>query len=514
MKTVSFKIVMALLLVVSFVYLACNKKELNVPPVTVTELSYFKTESEFRRAAIGAYASIIDYYSAANHGGGSGGTGGSAMFEIWFKPADDISTTNTKGDIWEYFGGLDPSASKLDQAYRSSYIMIGRANKVLVKLHEADPAIFVTPGLREAFEGEMLFLRSFAHYMLWNLFGTAPVDTIVVTSQDQIGLPSSTGNELLEQAITDLTKATAQLPESWPETETGRITKNAALGLLGKILVFKASSEKNPAAYQSAVDAFNQITGLSLTEDFYDNFKEETENNSESLFEFQAGKNISGNGGNTWLANDACDCGTAGTSFQMFYEGNNGGSSNGIWRPTPKLISAFEAGDPRMEVTIDPDPATPRKFIKYVVGGDKNDGSPEISINNFRILRYADVLLLKAEAILKSGGSKSDAIAAINDIRTRARNGGTVPADFSTVETDETTIMQWIMDERLRELAGEGQRWFDLRRWHMAGYITLDNSFFGSLNPGDMEFDTKYLYFPIPLTETSRNVNIVQNPGY
>jgi len=131
-----------------------------------------------------------------------------------------------------------------------------------------------------------------------------------------------------------------------------------------------------------------------------------------------------------------------------------------------------------------------------------------------QIVCYADVLLLKAEAILKSGGSKSDAIAAINEVRARARNGGTVPADFPTAETDETTIMQWIMDERLRELAGEGQRWFDLRRWNMAGYITLDNAFFGSLNPGDMEFDAKYLYFPIPLTETSRNVNIVQNPGY
>ena len=90
------------------------------------------------------------------------------------------------------------------------------------------------------------------------------------------------------------------------------------------------------------------------------------------------------------------------------------------------------------------------------------------SLNNVRILRYADVLLLKAEAILQSGGSTSAAIDLINDVRTRARNmvaGGTEPANFSTAETNKNTIMQWIMDERLRELGAEGGRWFDVRRW-------------------------------------------------
>ena len=100
-------------------------------------------------------------------------------------------------------------------------------------------------------------------------------------------------------------------------------------------------------------------------------------------------------------------------------------------------------------------------------------------MNNYRILRFADVLLLKAEAVLQSGGSTSDAIGYINQVRTRARlfrPAGVEPANFSTAETDKTKIMQWIMDERFRELAGEGQRWFDLRRWHMQGIISLDNA--------------------------------------
>jgi hypothetical protein len=70
------------------------------------------------------------------------------------------------------------------------------------------------------------------------------------------------------------------------------------------------------------------------------------------------------------------------------------------------------------------------------------------------------------------------------------------------------------MDERLMELAGEGQRWIDIRRWALAGQITLDNAFFSSAIPGDMGFESKNLYFPIPTGETDANPNITQNPGY
>lgn len=134
------------------------------------------------------------------------------------------------------------------------------------------------------------------------------------------------------------------------------------------------------------------------------------------------------------------------------------------------------------------------------------------------MLRYADVLLLKAEAILQSGGSTAEAIDNINLVRTRARNmvsGGTVPANYSTSETDKTTIMNWIMNERLIELAGEGQRWVDLRRWAMQGIITLDNAFFSSNTASTMSFQSpKHLNMPIPNSETDVNPNITQNTGY
>ncbi len=84
---------------------------------------------------------------------------------------------------------------------------------------------------------------------------------------------------------------------------------------------------------------------------------------------------------------------------------------------------------------------------------------------------------------------------------------------MSTAETNENTIMQWIMDERLRELAAEGHRWFDLRRWSLAGYITLNNTFFSSVR-SDVGFEPYNINFPIPDAETSRNANVIQNDGY
>jgi hypothetical protein len=180
---------------------------------------------------------------------------------------------------------------------------------------------------------------------------------------------------------------------------------------------------------------------------------------------------------------------------------------------TTKLLNSFDPNDPRLPYTLSSDD----RSIKKYVTDDKLDQSGVGSVNNVRILRYADVLLLKAEAILQSGGSTGEAIGLINQVRARARNmvtGGTAPADYATTEADKTTIMNWIIKERLLELAGEGQRWIDLRRWQMEGVISLNNAYFSS-NTSTMSFQLpKNLDLPIPNTETDVNPNVKQNRGY
>jgi hypothetical protein len=509
MKKIYYKLIAVLLLVVT--YVACSTKVLDIPYSLPSEASSFTVEGDFKTATVGVYAVITDFYSST-----STTASGSYSGEARLLPSDDLTLGD--GRALETFSGLNPGNGKITQNYSSAYVMATRANTLLQKLRVAPDNIFGTPAAKNTYKGEALFLRAWAHYMLWNLFGTAPLDTVRALSNDQL-LPKSTqGNQLLDQAISDLQLAVTLLPASWDAANLGRVTSNSAKAMLGKCLVFRGTVAKSTVDFQAATTAFSGISGVSLVPRFGDNFDYHTENNSESLFEFQAG--IAPVSQNAWLANGFGNLGASGSFLGMYDPGNGtatGIVGNQLFRPTTKLKAAFEAGDPRIPFTFT-DNSSGGVINKYVLAGQNIYDGAVLSLNNWRILRYADILLLQAEALIQSGGSAATAIGYINQVRTRARNmvtGGTVPANFSSTETDKTKIMQWIMDERMRELGGEGERWFDVRRWRLGGVIgTLDNAFFSSTAPTLMAWDDHYLYFPIPSTETSKNPNVVQNAGY
>jgi starch-binding outer membrane protein, SusD/RagB family len=506
MKRITIKVGMVLL-VICAINLTCHKNPLNVPSPTATELTYFTTPSAFNSAVLGTYAALTDFYSSSNESGSGQWEG-----EVVWLPGDDL-TNGTAQPYEDFSNGINPSEPFVGDFFNTCYLLLGRANTVLQQIAKVQPGVFSDPTLENSYQGEALFLRAFGHYQLWNIFGTAPLDTVVATTTAQLNAPSSKGTELLDQAITDLTLAATLLPPSWDPADLGRATANSAYGLLGKCLVFRASVNKSAADYQAALAAFSKITGVSLTTNYEDNFNVGKENNPESLFEYQAGASTSGFT-NAWLANDQCNCGVASAYWQIFGEPGQTASYMGgnLYYATAKLVGIFDAGDPRLPLTYNPADST---ITKYVLN-NLPDGAAN-SDNNVRILRYADVLLLEAEATLQGGGSPATAIGYINQVRTRARlmvAGGTVPANLDATVTDPGTIMQWIMDERLRELSCEGGRWYDLRRWTLGGTITLSNAFFSSSEPQRMNWDSHYLYFPIPLGETSKNPLITQNPGY
>lgn len=483
--------------------LSCSRNYLNNPAVNPTESDYFTTELEFTNGVYGVYARLTDLYNF------NGGTA-NVIWPVSYLEGDDL--TNTSQDAFEHFGQLEPGNARGDRYFNRLYQLIGRANVMLQKF-EQEQGVYTTAGLKNTHKGEVLFLRGFAFFYLWNSFGKAPLVTQRVTTTAELNQPESKGTELLDQAIKDFSEAATLLPSSWDAANKGRVTSNSAYGMLGKSLVFRGTVNKTVADLTAAVEAFNKITGVSLVVNFSDNFAFDTENNAESLFEFQASQP---GFDNVWLPNEFDGAiGTMSAYWGFYYTGNNHNNDNIHYIATAKLVNIFEAGDPRKNATLDP----ADNAIKKYVSRDQNSNSGVGSVNNPRILRYADVLLLKAEAILQSGGSTMEAINLINQVRTRARNmisGGTVPADLLTAETNKTTILQWIMDERLRELAAEGQRWFDLVRWHRAGYITLNNAFFSAVNSSAMGFIApKHLLLPIPLTEMDKNPNISgNNPGY
>jgi hypothetical protein len=503
MKFNILKIAILIIGAVVFINLSCNKSHLDLLPHGPTEQSYFTQESDFTKAVLGIYAKMNDLFWF-------NGGAGSSTISIFILPGDDI-TTNNSTEEFEQFGPLEPSSGRVNYFYATWYQLIYRANVVIQKTAEVADGIYTTPGLKAYHEGEAYFLRGFAFFYLWNYFGTSPLDTVRITSSDQFTPPGTTGTQLLDQAISDFQLASQLLPVSWDEANRGRATQNSAYGMLGKSLVFRASATNNSPDYTEAIAAFNKISGVDLTANFEDNFSVNTENNNESLFEYQSTQAFGFN--NVWLSNDFDNAVGNLSVYWGFYDNNFSLFGASPYFATTKLLNAYDAADPRRDITLNPDDRTVRKYVT----DNKIDQSGVGSVNNPRLLRYADVLLLKAEATLQSGGSTEAAINLINQVRTRARNmvaGGNAPANYSTAETNKTTIMNWIINERLLELAGEGQRWIDLRRWQMQGIINLDNNFFSS-NTSTMSFQSpKHLNLPIPNSEVDVNPNVAQNQGY
>lgn len=492
---------------------ACDDSVLDQEPIGFTEATFFQNESDFEQAVFGIYAKLTDLYYY---------NGGNPNSTLWILPGDDITTAAGLNE--EVFAPLDPTYGRVNNVWGSLYVLKNRANVLLGKI-ETEGDVFQDENLKNYYKGEALFLRSWALFRLWNLYGaTAPMVLDRISNIDNAEPASSNpndpwGTELLDQAIQDLQEAAELLPSSWSEENKGRVTSNSAFGLLGKVLVFRASVTDDQSDYTEAITAFDNIQGARLVDNYMDVSSNFALNNDESLFEFQASQPPGTD--NVWLANDFDINVGSMSSYWGFYS-----NSTGNWFagspiiPTEKLLNTYEEGDPRADYTVGPVDTTitdRSSVVKYVFDEVKTNTNVG-STNNPRILRYADILLLKAEAYLETGNSQK-AIELINQVRERARNSvspaSTTPVDRSIDETDADLIFDWIADERFIELAGEeGHRWWDLRRWHKAGKIDLNNFDFSSVRSAFEIELPKHLFLPIPQGELDANSNIVQNEGY
>ena len=531
MKIKKYLLISSLIVSSLLVFVSCEK-QLDVKPSSELESNYFSSENRIQRSVGAAYAAITDMYSPHLGGGGT-----PALLPIL--AADDI-TFDGSWSSHETFSGLNASDGRVGELWNKLYILVSRCNFVLAKIEEPDvKMIYTTEGLKNANRGEALFLRSWAFYKLWDLYRKAPIQDERIIAIENTILSPSAGFEMLDNAIASLEEAATLLPDSWDSKNLGRVTKNSAYGLLVKANVLHACyNSGNAGDYAKAIAAFEKISGSAqLVATFGDNFDYRTENNSESLFEFQASHAPAQD--NAWLDNNfGGDVGQMGAFYHM-WDGHWGNYAVGVYGPTQKLVNAFEPGDPRMDETLSNNAdnlgwslwwISPQwdkfggyQMVKYTHGdrGNSYDNTWSLSSkNNPRLLRLADVKLAAAEAYLQTGNSAA-ARNQVNDIRSRARNSVTpasiVPADLATVSMNE------IMNERFIELAGEdGHRWTDLRRWHAAGIINLATwtatDFGFPYNASDFAFQVpKNLLYPIPTSELDKNPEMSasgNNPGY
>ncbi len=393
--------------------------------------------------------------------------------------------------------------------YGAHYNAIYNINNTLLKMQGAG----LSDSVKRVDEGQLKFIRAYLYFELTQYFG----DVILITQP--LTQPSDAWNYLrvpqdkvYEQIIADLKDAVNGLPVRYPATGVGRATKGAALSLLGKVYLIRKQ-------YTDAVTTLNQVLplGYSLVPNYADVFDPQKKNGAESVFEIQY------QGGN--------DLGEWSSFIYTFAPRLSAGavtgwpqSNPGGWNiPTNDLINDYEEGDKRKAASIGLDFKSPvtNMVVPYIRKYDHSHAIYGRTDDDWPVLRYADVLLMLAEALNEQSGPTAEAYNYLNAVRARAGLGalsGLSQQDFR----------QKLFHERRVELAFENWRWFDLKRTMTAAALTSFLNAYAAkekANPtvsrqGIPYSSTDYIFhdyemlYPIPSNELLINSKLTQNNGY
>lgn len=432
---------------------------------------------------------------------------------------------------------IPPTSAPVFWIWREFYQVVNRANQVIANVSTYDPAI-LSADEKNRIIGQAYFLRGLAYYNLATTFKAVPVITKPFEKNTaEFFAPTATEEVLWKQIFDDFTAAEANLPISYAGVtgldngQKGRATKGAAAGMLGKSYLYRKDYTKAAAQFEKFF-AGGPLAGVySLMPDYRDNFRDVNENNAESLFEIQF---TPGSGTDM---NWCCDPTAAWKQVQTIsitYGQEGKGFSD--YLPTRWIYNEYKLErttanklDPRLLVTIashEPtensilsyggtwnNPLTaiyPRKYTNDGVGNGKpNEFSPfgESGIN-YRVLRYADILLMYAE-VLNELNRTAEAYPFIQQVRSRA----SLP-NLATVKPGMTQaqMRDQLAHERALEFAIEGQRINDLIRW---GWFS-NPAKLAELKSHDADFNfytPGNEYLPIPQQELDINKNLLPNPA-
>lgn len=403
---------------------------------------------------------------------------------------------------------FDAANINFSAVYAGYYRAIARANVAIENI----PKIDMDAQLKARLVGECQFLRAYSYFLLVQWFGDLPIITTTLTTEEYYAQTRRPVAEVYAQIESDLLAAEAVLPEKdeYPSQDLGRATKSAAKGFLAKLYMVKKDFVK---AEQYCMEIVNS-NRYSLMPKYADVFVQAGENGPESIFEIQA------------VALPTQQAAGPGSSPYNMVQGVRGTPNLG-WgfnRPSDDLVLAYENTlDPRRKATIIsegdilPDGTVVQDNTQILNARynkkawvPNHPGLQDNGPGNIRVLRYADILLLAAEA-LNENNKAGEALPLLNEVRKRARDSSPVPLpgllpDVTT--TAQSELREKIYRERRVELAMEQHRWFDLLRWGRAAPVMHAA---GKINfmPG------KHELLPIPQTEVDlTDGQIRQNPGY
>ncbi|RBL90921.1 RagB/SusD family nutrient uptake outer membrane protein [Chitinophaga flava] len=468
----------------------CGKSFLDVPPQGQQPAQEFwKSDADATKAVNAMYANLHEWRQVAfaalgveDLGSDETEKGSDPNDASFFNNFDNFTVTASDGQVADFWKG--------------QYQEINFCNQILDNV----PGIKMDETLKTRYLAEAKFLRAYAHFRLVRAFGDVPLRLKVPKTPEEYDLPRSPKAEVWAAIEKDLTEAAAVLPERYNATDIGRATKGAALAMHAKVAMYQKK-------WQDVLNYTNQVMALGYTlfPDYEKMFRIPNENCSESIFEIQCQTII----GNKDASNSQYSQ-IQGVKSQV-------GGGWGFNTPTQALVDAYEPGDPRKNgtilfrgtITAEGDSikmaGINRRFNykSYVPFTQYQSGYNEGADQNIRVIRYAEVLLMNAEAANELGNS-GQALSSLNAVRARARGGdNSILPDVTT--TDQTQLRLAIWHERQIELAMERDRFFDVIRQGRAPQV------FGPLGfkAGKNEV------FPVPQTEIDiSSGKLTQNSGY
>lgn len=477
------------ILIISFA--SCDV--LNQEPVSVIAESNFYENAQQVEAALSAAYDIFQT-----------GTIGRDFFASASAGSDQATTAPSGGNNNRINGhSVNADHGPARDLWRECYTAIHRANDVIENVPDINSASLDAGNKRAELLGEAYFLRGFFYFTLVRWYGSVPLILSTTTSSDPAVLNQARTplEDIYNQIVDDLSLAAESLPVSYDIDvfTRGRATVGAANGILAKVYLRRAYTDFGQESdFQNAADRAQRVIDntalyqLVPAEDYARMFAADGGNTVESIFEVQT-EEVGLNEGSD-LNNE-------------FEARENGGDARARILPSQKLLDALQANpnDIRYEATIGSmDSVLNSGYSFYTTKYNRNGG---ILVPNLIILRLADVLLVRAEA-LNQLGMAAEAIQLLNQVRERAQ----IPP--STAQT-QAEVFQAIQDERFVELNFEGHRWHDLSRFPANNYAFARDEYADTKEVSQMdESETYQLLWPINNRELDVNDALQQNPGY
>lgn len=437
--------------------------------------------------------------------------GMSAWPTIWFKSirSDDAQKGSTPDDAAAEGGRFDNF--KYDKApgvaegyWNGHYEFIALCNNVIFQIDSlklTDPASLVN-------KAEASFLRAWAYFDLVRDFGEVPKIDFKVNQTSEANKPKSPIADIYALIDADLQFAAQNLPPTWEAKYVSRVTKGTANALIAKTMLYRQNWAGALAKCEEVINSGQYALYIPYSEFF----TEEGENSSESLLEVQMFVNANGS-----------------VQYTNNYNEVQGVRGSGEWdlgwgfnAPTQNLTDFYEAGDTRKDATIlysgkddgygkvvPPSPPLAQPYWNRKVYTDPArriaTGDTKAHWLNIRLFRYADVILMAAEAAIELGGAENTtkALNYLEMIRARARNGNSSVLPPATT-TDQSQLRDVIRKERRAEFGMEFERFYDLVRWGLAPAVL-----------GPLGYQERNKYYPIPQSVIDKSGGVlIQNPDY